>query len=96
MRPLVASQALQEAARRILWFEPPEQALADPARFVAYAMRYATHDDMKTVREQLSDDDLREALDQLPPGIIDGRSWAYWNAILGRFPVPPLPARRFM
>jgi hypothetical protein len=30
-----------------------------------------------------------------PPGIIDPRSWAYWNLKLGRDPTPPMPARRF-
>src|SRR5277367_555404 len=28
-------------ARRIIWFEPPDHALADPIRFMAYGMTYA-------------------------------------------------------
>src|ERR1700728_1271483 len=43
----------------------------------------------------VSDDDFREALDHVPAGIIDPRSWAYWNSKLGRYPAPPLPVRRF-
>jgi hypothetical protein len=35
------------------------------------------------------------ALDRAPPGIIDPRSWAYWNSKMGRYPAPPLPKRRF-
>jgi len=54
----------------------------------------ATHEDMNILRAFLTDDDLREALDQAPPGIIDPRSWAYWNSKLGRYPTPPLPTRR--
>ena len=34
-----------------------------------------------------------EALEQAPPGIMDERSWAYWNAVTGRYPVPPMPRR---
>ena len=40
-------------------------------------------------------DELREVLDHAPPGIFNGRSWAYWNLKLGRTPAPPLPERRF-
>jgi len=29
------------------------------------------------------------------PGIIDPRSWAYWNNKMGRYPAPPLPQRTF-
>ena len=86
---------IADAARRIVWFEPPEQALADPVRFLAYAFAHATHPDMQRIRAHVTDDDLRAALDNAPPGIIDPRSWSYWNAILGRTPAPPMP-RRFM
>lgn len=35
------------------------EALADPARFLAYAMRYATHEDMKVIRAHASDEEFR-------------------------------------
>jgi len=84
---------LQGVARRIVWFEPPEMAVSNATRFMAYAFRYATHADMTTLRHHLSDDDLRRALDAAPPGIIDGRSWAYWRLVLD-LPDEPLPERR--
>lgn len=84
-----------EVARRIVWFEEPEKALADPIRFMAYAMTYARHKDMRVIRQYVSDDELRQALDGAPPGIIDPRSWAYWNLKMGRFPPPSLPKRTF-
>ncbi len=93
MKPIPITPETADAARRIVWFEPPEQALADPVRFMAYAMRYATHEDMKAIRRHVSEADFREALDKAPPGIIDGRSWAYWNSKMGRYPAPPLPER---
>jgi len=64
-------------ARRIVWFEEPETALADPVRFIAYALAGATYEDMKILRRFVSENDVREALDHAPPGIIDPRSWAY-------------------
>jgi hypothetical protein len=82
-------------ATRVLWFEPPDVALRDVPRFMAYAFRYATHEDMQILRTALSDDDLRFALEHAPPGIIDARSWSYWHAILGTYPPPPQSQRVF-
>ena len=95
MKPIPLTHETRAVARRIVWFEPPAEALADPVRFMAYAMANATHADMKVLRRHVSDEDFCEALDQAPPGIIDPRSWAYWNAKMGRYPPPPLPKRRF-
>ncbi len=94
MKTIPVTPATEALARRLVWFEEPQEALSDTVRFVAYALARATHEDMKLVRQFLSDADLREALDHAPPGIIDPRSWAYWNSKLGRYPAPPLPRRR--
>jgi hypothetical protein len=93
MMPLPCSDDLVAIARRVIWFEQPEQALADPARFLVYLMTYGTIEDIAVVQRYLRLDDFREALERAPPGIIDERSWAYWNVMTGRYPVPPLPRR---
>lgn len=93
MKPIPLNPETDAVARRVVWFEEPAEALADPIRFMAYAMASATHADMKVLRRYVSDDDFREALDKAPPGIIDPRSWAYWNSRMGRYPAPPLPRR---
>jgi hypothetical protein len=80
-------------AARIIWFEPAEQALADPIRFVAYAARYALPADMQLLRQFINDNEFRQALKKAPPGIIDPRSWAYWHLMLD-IPAPPLPERQ--
>ena len=95
MKALPITEQFLELATRVIWFEPPEMALRDAPRFTAYAFRYATHEDMKALRNVLNDDDLREALAEAPPGIIDPRSWNYWHVLLGMFPAPPLPRRAF-
>jgi len=94
MKSLPLTKIMCDVAARVIWFEPPETALADPVRFIAYAMKDALPDDMTTLRKVVSDDDLREALDNAPAGIIDARSWSYWNTVLGRYPAPPMPVRR--
>ncbi|MDP9014162.1 MAG: hypothetical protein M3O41_16190 [Pseudomonadota bacterium] len=96
MKPIPATPKMLGIVPRIVWFESPERALADPVRFMAYAMTYARHEDMKVIREYVSDQDFREALDRAPPGIIDPRSWAFWNSKMGRYPPPPLPKRDFV
>jgi hypothetical protein len=95
MKTIPLTPDTQALASRLVWFEEPAEALSDPCRFVAYALARATHEDMQLLRAYINDDDLREALDHAPPGIIDPRSWAYWNSRLGRYPVPPMPTRRF-
>jgi len=94
MKPIPLTAETEAIARRVVWFESPAEALSDPIRFMAYAMASATHAEMTVLRRYVSDDDFRVALDQAPPGIIDARSWAFWNSKLGRYPAPPLPARR--
>jgi hypothetical protein len=95
MKSIPLNQETARIAQRVVWFEAPAQALADPVRFMAYAMTHAGHEDMAVLRRYVSDNDFREALDRAPAGIIDPRSWAYWNSKFGRYPTPPLPTRRF-
>ena len=93
MTPPRETEELSGLARRIIWFEPPSRALADPVRFLAYLMTYGTAEDIGVARRYFSEDDFREAVEQAPPGIFDDRSWAYWNLVTGRYPVPPMPTR---
>jgi hypothetical protein len=95
MNPIPLTPETDALARRIIWFEEPAEALEDPIRFVAYALEHATHEDMKILRRYVTEDGIRETLDAAPPGIIRPRSRAYWNAMFGRYPAPPMPQRRF-
>jgi hypothetical protein len=94
LKPIPLNAETEALARRIVWFEPPRKALSNPIRFMAYVMSNATPEDLAIVRRYVSDTDFVEALDNAPPGIIDPRSWAYWNAVAGRYPAPPMPRRR--
>jgi hypothetical protein len=93
MKPLPVTPALLKVARRVIWFEKPEEALADPVRFLAYVMTYGTAEDLKALDGIVSKDEFCEALDKAPSGVFDPRSWAYWNLKCGRQPAPPLPTR---
>jgi hypothetical protein len=94
MKPLPLNDETRALAESLIWFETPAEALADPVRFMAYAFARATHEQMNVLRAYVQGDDWTEALDNAPPGIIDPRSWAYWQARAGRYIAPPLPRRR--
>jgi hypothetical protein len=90
---LTLTDALRKAAERCVWFEPAETSVADPARLAAYVLTYGSPEDVKTLRAQISESELRGLIDDAPAGIYDARSWAYWNLMTGRFDTPPMPQR---
>ena len=94
MTPIPLTPETAALARRLVWFEEPAAALADPVRFVAYALDAATAEDMAILARYVTAADLRTALAAAPPGIIGPRSWTYWHARFGRSPAPPMPTRR--
>jgi hypothetical protein len=93
MKALPCNADMLKVAPNVIWFEPPERALADPVRFLAYLMTYGTATEVAVVMRYVGLDELREALERAPPGIFDERSWNYWHLMTGRHPPPPMPAR---
>ncbi len=96
MKALPVTAELLRVARRVVWFDQPESALADPVQFLTHVMVFGAVEDLRALRGVIDKNDYREALEQAPPGIFDARSWAYWNLVCDRHPTPPLPVRPFM
>ena len=63
MRPFPATPEFLRAAKRIIWFKPPEEALASPIELLAYAMKASTDEDMALLLEHIGPDGLVEAID---------------------------------
>jgi len=84
---------LRAVARRVIWFEEPEEALKYTKRFLTYLMTYGTPEDVEVAHRYYSDADFEATLDTPAPGIFDARSWREWNNRYHRVPVPPLPKR---
>lgn len=82
-------------ARRLIWFEPPEHAQQNPIRLLAYAFAKGKPNDMALVNRLFTKSQLQYALGHAPPGIIDGRSWAYWHLMLDLKEAPQMSERRF-
>ena len=85
--------ALHPIAKKLFWWRSPEEALADPVRFVAQVMTLGTWNDIQEVRRVLGESWFARVLDQPPPGVFDARSWNYWHRVLKNAPPPPLPRR---
>ena len=95
MKPLPVTPELLRVAQRVIWFEPPEQALTDPVRFLAHVMVFGTVEDLEALDGIAGRHEYCEVLNHAPRGLFDPRSWAYWNLVCGRHPAPPLPVRTF-
>lgn len=88
------STQLCRVARRCIWWQQPAKTLANPGRFLAYAMTYGSWEDWQILRRRYGNAQIREALRQAPPGVFDPASWHYWHHMVGCWRVPPLPARK--
>ncbi len=80
-------------AKRVLWFEEPEEALSNPRRFLAYLMTYGAWEEVLNAKRYFADRDFQAVLEEPPAGVFDIRSWTYWNRVYQRDVVPPLPER---
>jgi hypothetical protein len=93
LKPLPSTPEILNVARRVVWFRPPEEELADPIHFLAHVMTYGTIEDLIALQGLVGKDEFCEVLEKAPPGIFDARSWAYWNLKCRRQPAPQLPIR---
>jgi hypothetical protein len=96
LKSLPETPELLAVAERVVWFKKPTEALAEPVHFLAHVMTYGTPEDLQALQGIVGPNELREVLDNPPPGVFDTRSWAYWNLKCGRTPTPSLPVRQGM
>ena len=80
-------------ARKYVWWQPPDRALADKLLFLAQMMTLGTADDVRWLLSRVSEEDLRRVLEDPPAGVFNGRSWHFWHLRLGLVPIPEPPAR---
>ena len=90
---MIYPEELRALARRVIWFEEPEEALKYTRRFLTYLMTYGTPEDVKVAEQYYAASEFVATLDEPAPGIFNLRSWQEWNTRYQRVPVPPLPKR---
>jgi hypothetical protein len=82
---------LKAVARKVVWFDPPDEVLGNTQYFLTYLMNYGTEEDLKVVRKYYSDADFEATLDHPAPGVFFRDAWIEWNERYKRVPLPPLP-----
>ena len=81
-------------AQKNVWWQPPEETLADRKLFLAQIMTLGTVEDVRWMLAAASGDELRAVLRDPPVGVFNPRSWSFWHLRLGLNPVTALPVRR--
>ena len=85
---------LLRVAKKVVWYDSPEEALADFPTFLAQVMIYGSRADVETVERFVPTEEFRNVLQNAPAGVFTEEAWRRWHERFG-MPVPPLPRRRF-
>lgn len=85
---------LLRIARKVVWYDEPEETLRDPKTFLAHLMVYGSPEDVKAVERYIPGEEFRKVLEDAPAGVFSGEAWTRWHERFG-MNVPPLPRRRF-
>jgi hypothetical protein len=85
---------LLRVAKKVVWYDSPEETLADFPTFLAQVMIYGSAADVETVERFVPAEEFRKVLQSAPAGVFTEDAWRRWHERLG-MPVPPLPRRRF-
>ena len=90
---------IQHLAARYIWWQTPEQALAQPERLIAQIMNIGDYYDVQTLVAHIDKSVLCNVLTNAQPGQFNHRSWHYWHYRLGLTAigasVPTIPMRTF-
>ncbi|HEY1342405.1 MAG TPA: hypothetical protein VGF59_33095 [Bryobacteraceae bacterium] len=85
---------LTRVARKVVWYDRPEETLADLPMFLAHVMVYGSPADAAVVEQFVPAEEFRKVLENAPAGLFTTDLWRSWHERFG-LPVPPLPRRRF-
>jgi hypothetical protein len=81
-------------AQKVVWYEKPEEALANLMTFLSHLMVYGSSADVSVVERYVPTEEFRRALENAPAGVFTREAWKKWHERIG-IPAPPLPRRRF-
>ena len=83
---------LVHVARRYIWWETANDAMAYPQKILAQVMNIGVWDDICKLVELFHEKELIKVLDTALIGQFNERSWQFWhNRFTDR--VPPMPKR---
>jgi hypothetical protein len=85
---------LIRVARKVVWYDRPEQTLNDLTTFLAHVMVYGSAADVAVVDRFVPAEEFRKALANAPAGLFTPDLWRRWHERFG-MAIPPVPRRRF-
>jgi hypothetical protein len=85
---------LVRVARKVVWYDSPEETLADLPDFLTHLMVYGSSTDVAVVERYIPLEEFRKVLENASAGVFTKEVWRRWHERFG-MPVPPLPRRRF-
>jgi hypothetical protein len=85
---------LVRVARKVVWYDKPEQTLADLNTFQAHLMVYGTAADVAVVEQYVPAEEFRKVLENAPAGVFTQDVWRRWHERYG-MPAPASPRRQF-
>ena len=85
---------LIRVARKVCWYDEPEDALAHFQTFLTQVMVYGSPADVAAVEQYVPLEEFRRVLENAPAGVFTRELWQRWHERFG-IPAPPLPRRRF-
>jgi hypothetical protein len=85
---------LIRVAKKVVWYDSPEQTLADLPTFLTHVMVYGSAADITAVERYVPLEEFRKVLENAPAGVFTKDLWQHWHERFG-MTVPPLPRRRF-
>ena len=88
------AEELLRVAKKVVWYDRPEQTLEDLKTFLAHLMVYGSAADLAIVERYVPEDEFRRVLEGAPAGMFTEEAWKRWHERFG-MAVPPLPRRQF-
>jgi hypothetical protein len=85
---------LIRVASKVVWYDSPEETLADLPTFLTHLMVYGSSTDVTVVERYVPLEEFRNVLETASAGVFTKEVWQRWHERFG-MPVPPLPRRRF-
>jgi hypothetical protein len=82
-------------ARKVVWYDTPEQTLQDLKTFLAHLMVYGAPAEVAAVERYIPKEEFQKVLEDAPAGVFTAEAWTRWHDRFGIVPTPPLPRRRF-
>jgi hypothetical protein len=87
-------EELLRVAKKVVWYDRPEQTLQDLKTFLTHLMVYGSSTDVAVVERYVPEGEFRQVLENAPAGVFTPESWRRWHERFGMV-VPSLPRRRF-